>query len=195
MKCKVQIVIMLLLSCFAAQQVVAKCPAKRVRAIEFEIGAGMITPTNKIDFDRNKVGYNIFAELRYNHKSRPFDIGLRLDGDTFNRELKVDKNLFKFRSLNAMVVADWNINRQGVFSPFLGVGIGGGLTSNEAMSFKDVTNQPFKETINRAAFTIMPRVGVELFHRARVTFYYKYLKNTNSHFGLSAGFVIGGGCK
>lgn len=195
MKRKIFIVLLLALCC-AVQQVAARGSAAPVRALELEIGAAMITPTAKeIDFDKNKVGYNIDVELRYNLQSQPFDIGLRLDGNTFNRELKVNKDLFKFRSLSAMVVADWNINRKGIFSPFLGIGVGGGLTSNEAMKIKDVTNQPLKETVNSATFTVMPRVGVELFHRARVTFYYKYLKETNSHFGLSVGYVIGGGRK
>ena len=173
----------------------AGCKAAPVRLLELEIGAAMVTPSAKLDFDKNKVGYNVEAELRCNFKSRPFDIGLRIDGDTFNRQLKVNKDLFKFRSLSAVVVFDVNINRKGVFSPFIGVGVGGGLTSNEAMRFKDVVNKPIKETVNSAAFTIMPRVGVEIFHRARVSLYYKYIKETNSHFGLSVGYVIGGGRK
>ena len=195
MKRIIMVCVALAIFSIMGQQAAAEGNAARVRALEIELGAAMITPTDKIDFDKNKVGYNIDVELRYNLKSHPFDIGLRLDGNTFNRELKVNKDLFKFRSLNAMVVADWNINRKGIFSPFFGVGIGGGLTSNESMSIKDVTNQPLKQTVNSAAFCIMPRVGVELFHHYRLTFYYKYLESANSHFGLSVGFVIGGGRK
>ena len=195
MKCRFLIVFLLAMFCTVGQQAAAEGKAARVKALEVEIGVGMISPTNKIDFDKNKVGYNILAELRYNFKSYPFDIGLRLDGNTFNRELKVNEDMFKFRSLCAMAVFDCNINRKGIISPFLGVGIGGGVVSNEAMKIKDVTNQPFKDTVNEAAFTVMPRVGVEIFHRARVTFYYKYVNETNAHFGLSAGFVFGGGRK
>ena len=65
------------------QQVYAKGKAAPVRALEFEIGAGMVSPTNKLDFDKNRVGYNINAELRCNFKTHPFDIGLRVDGGTF----------------------------------------------------------------------------------------------------------------
>ena len=126
--------------CTVGQQAAAEGKAARVKALEVEIGVGMISPTNKIDFDKNKVGYNILAELRYNFKSYPFDIGLRLDGNTFNRELKVNEDMLKFRSLCAMAVFDCNINRKGIISPFLGVGIGGGVVSNEAMKIKDVTN-------------------------------------------------------
>ena len=197
---KVILILLLALVFVGGQDVAAKCCAGKcnaapVRALELEIGVGMITPSNKIDFDKNRVGYNLLAEARYNFKKLPLDVGLRVDGDAFNREVKLDKNLFKFRSLNALLVFDLNINRKGIFSPFIGVGIGGGITSNQAMAIKDVTNQPIKQTVKGAAFCCTPRVGVELFHRARVTLYYKYQKLTNSHYGLSAGFVIGGGRK
>jgi opacity protein-like surface antigen len=189
------IIAMAMMFAGGVQQVYAKGKAAPVRALEFEIGAGMVSPTNKLDFDKNRVGYNINAELRCNFKTHPFDIGLRVDGGTFHRTLKLNKDLFKFRSLNVMAVFDWNINRKGIFSPYLGIGIGGGLTSNQGMSIKDVANQPFKETVSSAAFCVMPRVGVEIFHRARATLYYKHIKDANSHFGLSVGIVFGGGRK
>ena len=197
---KVLLILLLTLVVVGAQDVAAKCCAGKysaaaVRALELEVGVGLITPENKIDFDKNKVGYNLLAEARYNFKKLPLDVGLRLDGDAFNREIKLNKDIFKFRSFNALVVFDLNINRKGVFSPFIGVGLGGGITSNQAMGIKDVANQPIKQTVQGAAFCCTPRVGVELFHRARVTLYYKYQKKTNSHYGLSAGFVIGGGRK
>lgn len=192
MRVRTFIFIVLALLFVGRGELTAGVSAARVRALELEIGAAMISPTDRLNFDKNTVGYNIAAELRYNFKTRPFDIGLRVDGDTFNRKLELNKESFKFRSLNAMVLFDLNINRKGVISPFLGVGIGGSLISNQqAISFGDVT----KKSVEGAAFCLMPRVGVELFHRARVTLFYKYIKTANSHFGLSAGFVIGGGRK
>ena len=94
-----------------------------------------------------------------------------------------------------MAVFDWNINRTGQFAAFLGLGIGGGLVSNDAVRIQDILAKPIKQTVDEAAFVIMPRIGVELFHRARVTFYYKYNKQENAHFGLSVGLAIGGGRK
>ena len=197
---RIVVFVLLALVVIGGQDVVAKCCAGKfnaapVRALELEIGVGAITAAKKLDFDKNKVGYNLLAEVRYNLKRLPLDVGVRLDGDMFNRQMTIDKNMFKFRSFNALLVFDLNINRKGIFSPFIGLGIGGGVTSNQAMTIKDVANQPIKETVNGAAFCCTPRVGVELFHRARVTLYYKHHKRANSHYGLSAGFVIGGGRK
>ncbi|MBQ9137252.1 MAG: hypothetical protein IJX65_01280 [Alistipes sp.] len=169
-----------------------------VKALEVELGGGIASPTNRLEFDKNKVGYNLLAEVRCNFRRRPFDIGLRVDGNTFNRQWASDQNQeysFKFSSINMMAVFNLNINRKGAVSPFIGVGIGGALTSNEPLTLQAITNQPIKQTVKAAEFCVMPRIGFELFHHVRLTFFYKYLKDANSHFGLSAGVVFGGGRK
>lgn len=195
MKRRISFVLIAILSLCAMGEVAAKSYASSVRALEFEVGAAMVSPAQRLDFDRNKVGFNIHGEVRYNFKYHPFDVGLRVDGDKFNRRFDLSAENFKFRSFNAMAVFDWNINRAGQFAAFVGLGIGGGLVSNDAVRIQDILAQPIKQTVDEAAFVIMPRVGVELFHRARVTFYYKYNKQENAHFGLSVGLAIGGGRK
>ena len=168
-----------------------KSPGKaaRVQALEFEVGASIITPSEKLNFDKKSVGWNLAAELRYNCPTRPFDFGLRIDGDGFYRKLTLNKESFKFRSYNALFLVDLNINRQGIITPFIGVGLGAGIYDNEQhIAASDIT----KERLKGATFCCMPRVGVEVIHRIRVTLYYKYFLTANSHFGLSLGFAMGG---
>jgi opacity protein-like surface antigen len=195
MKSRFYFVLVAIFALCAMGNVEAKNCTSSVHALEIELGAAMVSPTAQLNFDRNKVGYNLHAELRYNFKHRPFDVGLRVDGDTFKRKLELNNENFKFRSFSTMLVFDWNINRTGQFAPFVGVGVGASLVHNEAMGIKDVINQPFKQTVEEATFAIMPRIGVELFHRARIALYYKYNKKENAHFGLAVGLAIGGGCK
>ena len=195
MKRRIGFLLIAILSLCAMGEVEAKSCASSVTALEIEVGAAMVSPSAKLNFDRNKVGFNIHGEVRYNFKYHPFDVGLRVDGDTFNRRLELSGSNFRFRSFSAMAVFDWNVNRTGQFAPFLGVGIGGGLVRNDSVTIKEILNQPLKQTVNEASFAIMPRVGVELFHRARVTLYYKYNKKENAHFGLALGLSIGGGPK
>lgn len=195
MKRLFSIVMVALFALLSVAEVAAKSYASSVTALEIEAGAAMVSPSAKLNFDRNKVGYNIHAEVRYNFKYHPFDVGVRVDGDTFNRHFDLSDSRFRFRSFSAMAVFDWTLNRTGQFAPFLGVGVGGGLVRNDAVTIKEILSQPVKQTVNEASFAIMPRLGVELFHRARVTLYYKYNKKENAHFGLSLGLVLGGGPK
>ena len=84
MKRRISFVLIAILSLCAMGEVAAKSYASSVRALEFEVGAAMVSPAQRLDFDRNKVGFNIHGEVRYNFKYHPFDVGLRVDGDKFN---------------------------------------------------------------------------------------------------------------
>ena len=174
----------------------AKGNAAPVGMFEVELDVAVISPTQKLNFDKNKVGTNIGVELRYNFRENPFDVGLHLDGNSFAREPKDSKDLFRFSSLNVMGVFDFNINRKGFISPFVGIGLGGAMIDNmQPMKIGDITD---KDRIKGAAFCVMPRVGVEIMHRFRLTFYYKHIQSeklnqNNSHFGLGLGIALGGG--
>ena len=63
--------------CFGMQLSMAQ--SRDVGAVEFEIGGGIVSPTERLDFDKNHLGFNAQAELRYNFQELPFDIGLHVD--------------------------------------------------------------------------------------------------------------------
>lgn len=164
-----------------------------VRAIELELGGGIITPTSKLHFDKNHPGWNANLEVRYNFKSLPLDLGLHVDGAALNRELNPIQNIqelreVKFASITTLAVLDVNIWRAKGISLFGGVGVGYGMLIND---FQKITH--IKDVDKLGCFCVMPRVGIEIIHRVRATLYYKQLKKEQNHFGLNLGVVIGGG--
>lgn len=188
----------------------------QVRKWEAEIGVGGITPTSKLNFDKNTLGWNVQAEVRRNFRTLPIDLGLRVDGNVFSRKYEKLEDLTKtqFSSINALAVADLNLFRKSKVQLFVGCGLGYGWLSVEPIILKDVKEDfesiagaidTYKEAKETSVFTFMPRVGVELFHHVRATLYYKVHANSKEemkemvkgqgHFGLSLGFVIGGGLK
>lgn len=164
-----------------------------VRAVELELGGGIITPTDKLHFDKNHPGWTADVELRYNFKKLPLDIGLHVDGAALNRESNPIQNVqelreVKFASITGLAVADLNIWRTKGFSLFAGVGVGYGMLIND---FKNISN--IKDVDKLGCFCVMPRVGLEIAHHFRATLYYKQLKKEQNHFGVNVGIVLGGG--
>ena len=121
----------------------------------------------------------IGIEARYNFRS-PWDIGLRENINNYFADGGITPATYD-------ITTDYNF-RQGNNISFF-VGVGAGLTtytySDPYTTFWDRRNM----------FHFMPRAGVELINRVRLTAYFdtysnKYLDN---NFGLSAGLVLGGG--
>jgi opacity protein-like surface antigen len=187
----------------------------QVRKWELEVGAGAITPTSKLEFDKNTVGWNAMAEVRRNFGALPLDLGLRVDGNVFNRKYEELEDLLhtQFSSLNVMAVADLNVLRAKQILFFVGAGLGYGWLAAENQiinpeipeGLKD-KYEAFKTVKETSVLTVMPRVGIELFHHLRATLYYKVhagskdeqlkdLVKGQGHFGLSLGVVLGGGLK
>lgn len=180
----------------------------QVRKWEAEIGVGGISPTNKLEFDKNTLGWNVLAEVRRNLNALPLDLGLRIDGNVFKREYKSLEDLknTQFKSFNAMAVADLNLFRKSKIQVFVGCGLGYGWLANqvyeigEADGTLDAVDKVKDAWDSKSALVAMPRVGVELFHHFRATLYYKVpadkvLVKEQGHFGLSLGVVLGGGLK
>ena len=164
-----------------------------INTFEFEIGGGIISPTEKLNFDKNNPGWTADVELRYNFKKLPLDIGLHVDGAVLNRESNPIQNVqelrnAKFASITGLAVADLNILRSKGFSIFAGVGVGYGMLIND---FKNVKH--IKDVDKLGCFCVMPRVGIEIAHHFRASLYYKQLKKEQNHFGVNIGIVFGGG--
>lgn len=198
MKAKVLLIVMLVALCAGTQTVSAQTKVRKVRALELEVGGGIVTPTETFGFDKNNLGWNAQGELRYNLKHLPLDVGIHVDGALFNRDGKSfdtaedlkDIATAKFTSVTGLGVVDLNIGRTKGISLFIGCGVGYGMLISDLSEINKV------EDIDRmGCFCVMPRVGIELFHHIRATLYYKNLKTEQSHFGASIGIVFGGGNK
>ena len=199
MKAKVLIIALLAVMAVGVQNASAK-KVRKVRAFEVEIGGGIVTPTDKLKFDKNKLGWNAQVELRYNFKHLPLDLGLHVDGALLSREGKTiqdagigsveDIKSVNFASMTGLAVVDFNLRRAKNFSIFVGCGVGYGMLINDIEKISEIG-----DIDKLGCFCVMPRVGVELFHHLRATLYYKNLKTEQSHFGVNLGVVFGGGKK
>lgn len=198
MKAKVLIIALLAVMAVGVQNASAQ-KVRKVRAIEVEIGGGIVTPTDKLKFDENKLGWNAQVELRYNFKHLPLDLGLHVDGALLGREGDIQNSSLEsiediktvhFASMTGLAVVDFNLRRAKNFSIFVGCGVGYGMLINDFEKISEIG-----DIDKLGCFCVMPRVGVELFHHLRATLYYKNLKTEQSHFGVNLGIVFGGGKK
>lgn len=198
MKAKVLIIALLAVMAVGVQNASAQ-KVRKVRAIEVEIGGGIVTPTDKLKFDENKLGWNAQVELRYNFKHLPLDLGLHVDGALLGREGDIQNSSLEsiediktvhFASMTGLAVVDFNLRRAKNFSIFVGCGVGYGMLINDIEKISEIG-----DIDKLGCFCVMPRVGVELFHHLRATLYYKNLKTEQSHFGVNLGVVFGGGKK
>lgn len=178
--------------------------SRPVRAFELELAGGIVTPTEKLQFDKNHLGWTAQAELRYNFKRLPLDLGIHVDGALFDRDGQVFdttedlKQIAKarFTSITGLGVLDLNILRSKGFSIFLGCGVGYAMLLSDVRAIQNV-----KDIDRNGCLCVMPRVGIELFHHLRATLYYKHFGAeqgttiSQNHFGASIGIVFGGGKK
>lgn len=163
---------------------------RKVHALEVEIGVGVAMGADNLKFDKTKAGFNALAEVRYNSRYG-IDIGLQASINGFNRQT-LNKEALKFLSKNAFLVLDYNLFQDKGITLFFGAGAGIAWTKNTGES----TIAGDESFLGKGhSFCVMPRVGIELFHRIRVTLDYKFTNKANRNFGLSAGFVLGGGKK
>lgn len=167
---------------------------RKVGCIEGEIGGGFSFGADKLNFDKNKLGATFYAEARYNMQRVPLDVGVQVGGTIFHRE-SVNAGQLKFKTWNVTAVTDYNFRRYKKISFFAGIGLGYASLDNSApITFDD--SQPnwggFSTGTKTGSLCFMPRIGVELLHRLRVTLDYKLQEKANRHFGLSLGVVFGG---
>ena len=160
-------VVLLLAFLFLSTIGFAQTRERSVTAIEVEPGIGLYR------------GYTTLSlEARYNFKS-PWDIGLR----------ESLENCFTDGG-NALgtydIVGDYNFKRGENLSLFVGAGIG--------LTTYDYYAHQISAYKRHTMFHFMPRVGVEIMNRVRVSTYLNTYgdKNESCGVGLSAGVVFGG---
>lgn len=195
MKSKFLVVALLAMTFVGIFDAAAQKKARVIRAFEVELGGGIVSPTEKLNFDKNRLGWTAVVELRYNFKNLPLDLGIHADGAVLNRKnepIEGVKELkeAKFASINGLAVADLNMFRTKGFSLFVGVGVGYGMMISDFQKIEHI-----KDVDKLGSFCVMPRVGFEVAHHVRATLYYKQLKKEQNHFGVNLGVVFGGGKK
>lgn len=175
----------------------ASAQQREVRAIEVELGVGMTFGASELSsagFDKNRIGETGFVEIRYNWKRLPIDVGLHLGGTIFGREIRESGEKLNFSSGNFMLTSDYNYRRKSNCSLFAGLGIGYATFGHSAQT-EYAGDGGYTDNGSSGSFCIMPRVGIELFHRLRLTCAYVVEERANRHFSLSLGIAIGGGHK
>ncbi|MCM1301316.1 MAG: hypothetical protein NC250_00545 [Alistipes senegalensis] len=183
-------VLLCVLTTVSAQQ-------REVRAIEVELGVGLTSGAARLQdvgFDKNRTGETGFIEIRYNWKRLPIDVGFHIGGTIFGREMRESGEKLNFSSGNFMLTSDYNYRRDSNCSLFAGLGIGMATFGNSA-ELEYVGDGGYTDNGSSGSFCVMPRVGVELFHRLRLTCAYVIEEQANRHFSLTLGIAIGGGRK
>lgn len=130
-------------------------------------------------------GYSLGAEFRRNLQRLPIDLGLRLSFSKIGHDVewKANDNSSEMwsksyvNSIGIAAVGDWNFNRGGVVSPFVGTGLG--IAINETYGSKV---KPF----------IMPRLGIGINDKLRVTVSANISDVAHNAMLLTVGYTFGG---
>lgn len=169
-----------------------------VRRLEGEIGVGLVNGVSKLTLDGCDAGPRLYAELRYNLRILPIDVGLQFSSAYFHRGADGQAHRLQTKSSNIMAVADYNLFRGRKISLFAGAGVGCGVLNHTApitITYPDERWSGYTTGDGKAKFSVMPRFGVELFNHLRLTLFYTGEEKANNHYGLSIGGVFGGGRK
>lgn len=186
----------LLLICLLFFATASWAQQREVRAFEVELGAGTTFGANRlrgVGFGKCGWGETAFVEARYNFKRLPIDLGFQLRGTIFGRKDYLGGWL-NFSSVNYMLTSDYNFRRNTNCTLFAGVGVG--MVSIDGSAQTEIIDLGgYTDNGPSGSACVMPRVGVELFHRLRLTFSYLMEERAHRQFHLTVGVAIGGGKK
>lgn len=128
-------------------------------------------------------GYTVGGEIRYNFSDIPFDCGIRgaftkighdqhwAYGDYWSHDYTNNGSV--------AAVGDWQLNRGGNIAPFIGVGIGAAFHGHHG--------------INSTTALFLPRFGMEIFDRLRISVGAELSKREFNTMNLTLGWTFGGG--
>lgn len=133
------------------------------------------------------LGYSIGGEFRHNFNNIPLDLGMRLAFSKTGHDVQWQGGDYwpnywsksYSESFAIAAVGDWNFNRGGAVSPFAGAGIGIAL------------NETYKSKADPKPF-IMPRLGVSINNRFRVSVSANITDVSHNAMLLSVGYMFGG---
>ena len=162
-----------------------KMKAQNEKAFEGEMKIALTTPMGDYHQDTPMMGPGLGLEFRYNIPSSKWDCGIGLNLTTAIHKYKIEGYTSdqSNRSLNLMLVGDYNFRQGKKVNPYLGCGLG--------FSFYDTINDVVYES-SGTTFGIQPRAGLELFHHLRVAATFLINRKGYNNFELSVGVVFGG---
>lgn len=161
-----------------------------VQRVEGELNVGLGTSVGNFQDGKHRIGPDLGLELRYNIPQSKFDVGLLANLTTsvfdfdsrpgFDGQWDLTQSN---RSVNLMLVGDYNFNQGSRVNPYVGLGLGA--------SFYDVVEDKVYPQ-SGTGFIFRPRVGIELFHHLRIGAFLSVIRTGYTNFGISIGGVIGG---
>lgn len=159
----------------------------RVAAQDFlgpvEIEVGPVTSFSGSCMGDAEPSLCMAAEVRYNFDA-PWDVGFHFGLGSVWRDWQRYDGKFRYRDY--LLVADYNLRRGKNFSFYAGVGVGlSSLGRREAPE----GNADYRYD---CAFSLMPRVGVELFRCVRLSAGYVVTKKSYHNLQIGATVVFGG---
>lgn len=174
--------------------------AQQINRLEGEIGIGYAWASGKFDGLKQQGGANLAIELRYNLSNKPFDVGVRASVTRLIRRVDQAMDFFdphlRDDVMAIEVVGDYNFNRGGSTTFFVGCQFGYAWydRTNPRLHVNE-TDQAVSEVLGEKGNGVVctPRIGMEIFHRLRLTCSYTIADKYNSHMLIGAGFVFGGG--
>lgn len=187
-----KLIVGLLAAMFGVSSAMAQTDGK-VRAWEVEVFAGpnvSIGESEDVGFfstaidSKALVGYSLGAELRHNFSKLPIDVGARFAFSKIGHNVEWQANEVSAptwnksytNSFTLAAVGDWNFNRGGTVSPF--VGLGAGVAFNKSYG---TGTKPF----------VMPRVGIGINNRLRVSVSANLSDHAHNTMLLSLGYTFG----
>lgn len=158
--------------------------------IEVELSAGLAWPMGSYDGGTGRTGSAFGVNLRYNLPKLPLDCGVFIQVLTAKRQYSSyfsDIYLGDYTLDNHTVgigaSCAYNLRKCAKVNPFAEIGIGVGL------------NFPPGDLGGNSCLTsplFMPRIGVELWHIARVNCFMEVSRRGFNNVGVGIGIVLGG---
>lgn len=136
-----------------------------------------------------KATWNFLAEGRYNLRSLPLDVGLQFYLGAFARDWDGGRFSRNQHFKTFSMVADWNFGSTNRVVPFVGCAFGIAAVKIDRSDMRAET------TSHDSSFCVMPRVGIEFFHRIRLTAGYRWTKRDYRCCEVALGVVLGGGVR
>lgn len=158
-----------------------------VQKFEGELYVGFTEPMGSWHGSKSMTGIAIGGELRYNIPESPWDMGFhigattavhKIEGPTYTHPMEQSN-----RSVNYLLVGDYNFRQGRKVNPFIGAGVG--------INFYEPVEDKVYD-VSGTGFTFAPRAGVELFRHLRLSVVCNITRAGFNNIEFRIGGVIGG---
>ena len=158
-----------------------------VSKFEFEMWGGLGVPLGGYHRGDSKTGASVGMSLRYNFSEIPVDCGVYVALNSARRDFKRysgDGDYYQNNRTGSFgIEGNYNFGQGLKVNPFAGLCLGVGV--NDVVGDRHVLS-------SGTTMSIMPRLGVELFHHLRVGAYCQLTRRGYNNAGLMIGIVVGG---